>query len=195
MALFYYTQAFISHEKFFKQWTMNIVCNNHKYKRQFLAASVLDLSILSWYRVITGPNEPLYAALLYKESEKCARGRVTWKKKRKSYIVKLRSKSNNVWKSRKKRFFCTTFVKRSKKFRHLKNIQNNVFGGKILIRLFSLIFKPCVRSLYELCERLFTMRANKVPFDLIAVLKGQIARLRGWGCKQNFLGLHCGSRW
>ena len=46
-------------------------------------------------------------------------------------------------------------------------------------RLFCLIFKPCVCLLYELCERLFTMRANKVPFDLIAVLKGQIARLRG----------------
>ena len=84
-----------------------------------------------------------------------------------------------MFENHEKNFFCTTFVKRSKKFRHLKNIQNNIFGGKIRIRLFSLIFKPCVRSLYELCERLFTMRANKVPFDLIAVLKGQIARLRG----------------
>ena len=84
-----------------------------------------------------------------------------------------------MFENHEKNFFRTTFVKRSKKFRHLKNIQNNVFGGKIRIRLFSLIFKPCVRKLYELCERLFTMRANKVPFDLIAVLKGQIARLRG----------------
>ena len=46
MAVYYYTQAFISHEKFFKQWTMNIVYNNHKYKRQFLATSVLDLSVV-----------------------------------------------------------------------------------------------------------------------------------------------------
>ena len=37
-------------------------------------------------------------------------------------------------------FACATFVKRSKKFRHLKNIQNNVFGGKIRIRLFTFQF-------------------------------------------------------
>ena len=63
MALFYYTQAFISHEKFFKQWTMNIVCNNHKYKRQFLAASVLDLSIyhdIGSLRVLMNLFTPLY---------------------------------------------------------------------------------------------------------------------------------------